>query len=72
MGVLGSGMVGRAISARLAELGHEVMIGRRDPNKLNEWSASNQKVKIRSFAETAAYGEMVFNATNGPGSLASL
>ena len=72
MGVLGSGMVGQAISARLAELGHEVMIGTRDPNKLGEWSTLNQKVGIGSFAETAAHGEMLFNATNGAGSLMAL
>ena len=72
MGILGSGMVGQAISARLAELGHEVMIGTRDPNKLSEWSASNQNVEIGSFAETAAQGEILFNATNGAGSLMAL
>ena len=72
LGVLGSGMVGQAISARLAELGHKVMIGTRDPHKLSEWSASNQNVEIGSFAETAAHGEMLFNATNGAGSLMAL
>ena len=30
-GILGTGMVGLAISNRLAELGHAVMIGTRDP-----------------------------------------
>ncbi|HUF00429.1 MAG TPA: NAD(P)-binding domain-containing protein [Anaerolineales bacterium] len=68
-GVLGSGMVGQAISARLAELGHDVMIGTRDPNKLSEWQASHQEVKIGSFAETAGHGEIIFNATNGAASL---
>ncbi|WP_426773498.1 NAD(P)-binding domain-containing protein, partial [Pseudomonas aeruginosa] len=29
--VLGTGMVGRTIAARLAELGHSVTIGTRDP-----------------------------------------
>jgi hypothetical protein len=63
-GVLGSGMVGQAISARLAELGHDVMIGTRDPNKLGEWQTSHPEVKIGSFAGTAGHGEMIFNATN--------
>lgn len=72
MGVLGSGMVGQTISARLAELGHEVMIGTRDPNKLSEWFISNQNVEIGSFSKTAAHGEMLFNATNGGGSLMAL
>ena len=68
-GVLGSGMVGQAISARLAELGHDVIIGTRDPNKLSEWQAFHQDVKIGSFARTAGHGEIVFNTTNGAASL---
>jgi 8-hydroxy-5-deazaflavin:NADPH oxidoreductase len=72
MGVLGSGMVAQAISARLAELGHEVMIGTRDAEKLKGWQSSNQRVQIGSFAETAAHGEMVFNATDGAASLEAL
>jgi 8-hydroxy-5-deazaflavin:NADPH oxidoreductase len=72
MGVLGSGMVGQSIAARLAELGHDVMIGTRDVNKLSAWQASNQKVKVGSLAETASYGEMIFNATSGAGSLEAL
>lgn len=62
-------MVGQAISARLAELGHDVMIGTRDPNKLGEWHESHPDVKIGSFAGTAGHGEIVFNATNGAASL---
>ena len=72
IGVLGSGMVGQALSARLAELRHNVMIGTRDPGKLAEWQRSHHEVKVGSFEATAAHGEMIFNATNGSGSLAAL
>jgi 8-hydroxy-5-deazaflavin:NADPH oxidoreductase len=72
MGVLGSGMVAQALSARLAELGHNVVIGTRDPDKLRGWQSSNQRVLIGSFADTAAHGEMILNATNGAGSLNAL
>jgi predicted dinucleotide-binding enzyme len=72
MGVLGSGMVAQGLSARLAELGHNVVIGTRDANKLRGWQSSNQRVLIGSFAETAAHGEIVINATNGVGSLNAL
>jgi predicted dinucleotide-binding enzyme len=72
MGVLGSGMTAQAISARLAELGHDVVIGTRDADKLRGWQSSNQRVLIGTFAETAAHGEMVFNATDGAGSLNAL
>ncbi len=72
MGVLGSGMIAQALSARLAELGHNVVIGTRNAEKLKGWQSSNQRVKIGSFAETAAHGEIVFNATNGAASLQAL
>ncbi len=65
-------MVGQAISARLAELGHDVMIGTRDLNKLSEWHSSHSDIKIGSFAGTAGHGEIIFNATNGAGSLEAL
>lgn len=72
-GVMGAGPVGQAISARLAELGHEVMLGTRKPEKLMGWQKSaGEKVKIGSFAESTAFGEMLFNATNGEGSLSAL
>ena len=72
VGVLGSGMVAQGLSARLAELGHNVVIGTRDAYKLRGWQSSNQRVLIGSFAETAAHGDMVINATNGTGSLNAL
>jgi predicted dinucleotide-binding enzyme len=31
VGVMGTGMVGRAIAGKLSELGHEVVVGTRDP-----------------------------------------
>jgi predicted dinucleotide-binding enzyme len=69
-GVLGTGMVGLAISSRLAELGHEVMIGTRDPSQSGEKLRSkHEAVKIGMFAEAAAFGEILFNATNGKASL---
>ncbi|HEY3473902.1 MAG TPA: NAD(P)-binding domain-containing protein, partial [Anaerolineales bacterium] len=72
MGVLGSGIVAQALSARLAELGHNVVIGTRDPYKLRGWQSSNQRVLIGSFTETARHGDMIINATNGAGSLNAL
>lgn len=68
----GFGYGGQGLSARLAELGHNVVIGTRDADKLRGWQSSNQRVLIGSFAETAGHGEMIFNATNGAGSLNAL
>lgn len=85
-GVLGSGMVGRGIAAKLVELGNDVMIGTRDVETLMAstasdfmgnppfpvWHLQNSGVKVGSFAEAAVHGEVLFNATNGSGSLPAL
>lgn len=65
-------MVAQALSARLAEQGHNVVIGTRDAKKLRDWQSSNETVQIGSFADTAAHGEMVINATHGAASLNAL
>ena len=84
--VLGTGMVGRAISARLTELGHEVTIGTRDPGEtlartetdqmgnppFSRWSAENPDVGVATFADAATAAELVVNATNGAATLAAL
>jgi 8-hydroxy-5-deazaflavin:NADPH oxidoreductase len=61
IGVLGTGKVGRAISGKLAELGHDVRVGSR--------TAGDDAVV---FADAAAHGELVFNCTNGAASLEAL
>ena len=61
IGVLGTGMVGRAISGKLAELGHDVRVGSR--------TAGEGTVP---FADAAAHGELVLNCTNGAASLDAL
>lgn len=61
IGVLGTGMVGRAISGRLAELGHDVRVGSR--------TVGDGKVE---FADAAAHGELLFNCTSGAASLDAL
>jgi predicted dinucleotide-binding enzyme len=69
-GVFGTGMVGVSIANRLAELGHEVMIGTREPSKSGDKLKSKDvAVKVGTFAESAAFGDVLFNATNGAGSL---
>lgn len=72
-GVLGTGMVGQAISNRLAELGHEAMIGTREPSKsADKLKSKHEAVKVGMFAEAAAFGEVLFNATSGSVSIGVL
>ncbi len=73
IGIIGSGMVGQALATKLASLGHSVMIGTRDSSKLAEWlGQAEHPIAVGSFAETAAHGELVLNATAGGASLAAL
>ena len=69
--VLGTGMVGRAVSSRLAELGHEVTVGTRDPEETRARPDHQEApgVGLATFAEAAREAELVVNATNGSVSL---
>jgi predicted dinucleotide-binding enzyme len=69
--VLGTGDVGLAVAGRLAELGHEVTLGTRDPEETREreeyaaWAAGRAGVGLAAF-ETSAHGaDLVVNATGG-------
>jgi predicted dinucleotide-binding enzyme len=85
-GILGTGVVGKAIATRLASLDHDVMIGTRDPQEtlsrtdpdqhgnppFSAWQQEHPEVKLGTFGEAAAHGEMVVNATAGALSLEAL
>jgi 8-hydroxy-5-deazaflavin:NADPH oxidoreductase len=86
LGVLGTGVVGKTITARLAGLEHEVMVGTRNPEAtlsrtepdqfgnppFSDWQQEHPAVELGTFGEAAAYGEMVVNATSGVVSLEAL
>jgi 8-hydroxy-5-deazaflavin:NADPH oxidoreductase len=84
--VLGTGMVGRAIAGKLSELGHEVVVGTRDPAgtlarqepdffgnpPFGAWQAEHPQVRLAGLADAAAHGELVVNATAGAAALEAL
>lgn len=73
--VLGTGMVGDTIGSKLVELGHKVMMGSRTANNekaLAFVAKNNKKAMAGSFADAAAFGEIVFNCTSGKASLEAL
>jgi predicted dinucleotide-binding enzyme len=73
--VLGTGMVGNTIGTKLVQLGHQVMMGSRTANSDagQIWRRSvDDKAQIGTFADTTAFGEVVFDCTNGANSLAAL
>jgi predicted dinucleotide-binding enzyme len=84
IGILGTGVVGQTLAARLDELGHSVTMGTRDVAALmarpatprapafSDWHKQHPQVQVSSFAEAAAQSELIFNCTSGVGSLPAL
>jgi 8-hydroxy-5-deazaflavin:NADPH oxidoreductase len=75
IGVLGTGIVGETIGTKLIELGHHVKMGSRslDNPKAAEWMQKNgSRASTGVFADAAAFGEILFNCTNGARSLDAL
>ncbi|OKI30229.1 NAD(P)-binding domain-containing protein [Streptomyces sp. CB03911] len=71
--VLGTGEVGRRLAGKLASLGHQVTLGSRtaDNAEAKQWAADNGGAH-GTFADAAAAGELVVNATGGLVSMAVL
>jgi predicted dinucleotide-binding enzyme len=81
--VLGTGMVGQAVAGRLADLGHTVVVGTRDPQAtlartepdgmgnppFSAWHAQHPEVGLATFADAAASAELVVNASSGGANL---
>jgi len=83
IGIIGSGVVGQTIGAKLVERGEDVVLGTRSPGKLSDkrgfgqslddWlEATGGKARVGTFADAAAHGEIVINATSGTVSLEAL
>ncbi|WP_069758742.1 NADPH-dependent F420 reductase [Streptomyces sp. LUP47B] len=84
--VLGTGIVGRTLAGKLASLGHDVVIGTRDPGAtlartqpdgmgnppFAQWHAEHGQVRLETFEKAAAFGETVVNTTAGERSLDAL
>lgn len=84
IGVLGSGIVGQTLGHALAQLGHEVVLGTRSPDQINEgrgmmkmsladWmERAGEDARVGTFDEAAAHGEVLLNATSGQAALEAL
>ena len=81
--IIGSGIVGQTLGGKLAEKGHDVVLGTRDSKNLDEkrgygdslaeWLAkSGENASVATFEEAAKHGEVVINATAGTASLKAL
>jgi predicted dinucleotide-binding enzyme len=83
IGILGTGIVGQTLGLRLVQLEHSVMIGTREPSKLDEpkgrgpsarslrdWLLeAGTSASIGTFHDASIYGEVIINALSGAVSL---
>ena len=70
--ILGTGMVGETLGGKLVALGHEVRMGSRtaDNPKAAAWvKKAGGKASQGTFADAAAFSELLFNCTLGSASL---
>ncbi|MGH7533328.1 MAG: NADPH-dependent F420 reductase [Gemmatimonadales bacterium] len=76
IGVIGSGDVGRALATGFLRRGDEVMLSARDASKqeIREWAAkaASPHARTGTFADAAAFGEMIVLATSWSGTEAAL
>jgi 8-hydroxy-5-deazaflavin:NADPH oxidoreductase len=73
--ILGTGTVGATLGTKLVQQKQEVMMGSRAANSegATKWLQSiGGHGQIGTFAEAAAFGEMIFDCTNGANALAAL
>lgn len=75
IGVLGTGMVGKALAGKLVELGHEVTMGSRSAGNeaAVEWAGgAGESAHEGTFEDAARFGELIVNATAGVASVDAL
>jgi len=73
--ILGTGVVGQTIGTKLVSLGHDVKMGARAAGneKAAKWAKDNgARATHGTFADAAAFGEIIFNCTSGMASLDAL
>ena len=79
VGIIGTGIVGQTLGLKLAQLGHLVMLGTRDPSLLDEpkgrgpdahtlrdWLArAGSRASVGTFRDAAVFGDLLINALSG-------
>ncbi len=86
IGIFGTGIVGQTLSGKLSSLGHDVVIGTRDPAAtlartekdalgfpaFRDWHATHAAVKLVTLAEAASHAELAVNVLNGASAVEGL
>ena len=65
VGIIGSGNVAKSLAAGFMEHGHVVMLGTRNPSKLEDWDWKNRGGIVGNIADTARFGDILVLAVKG-------
>lgn len=67
IGIIGSGAVGQMLATAFLKEGHEAALGTRNTSKpaVQKWKAENAKGQTGTFADVAAFGEIIVLAVAG-------
>src|SRR3954468_15384871 len=67
IGIIGSASVGQTLAKAFMQEGYDVMLGTRDTSKLEvvKFAKDNPNIKTGTFAEAAAFGEIIVLAVGG-------
>src|SRR5512145_3134422 len=81
--ILGTGVVGQSLAARLLELGHAVTLGTRNPEEtlkrtepnqmtgksFTEWYKEHKTIALKAIPQATKDAELIVNATSGHASI---
>jgi len=71
IGIIGSGVVAKVLGSGFIKHGYDVMVGSRDASKLEEWKQQSGG-KTGSFADAAAFGDIIVLAVKGGAAISAL
>lgn len=69
--VIGTGIVGRTLAPAFARLGHDTVVGSRDPSGTRDRDDWDLDLPLATVADAVTAADLVVNATNGAGSVST-
>lgn len=73
IGIIGSGVVGQELGYGFIRIGHQVKIGSRNPEKLNEWiSKAGTNASSGTLEDTVHFGDLLILATKWSGTMEAI
>ena len=72
IGILGSGTVAQTLASGFHKHGYHVKVGSRTPDKLADWARQHPGISSGTFADAAAFGDIIVLAVKGSAASSAL